>query len=180
MKLKQTRDRTCTEADLSNSNFQKLNVSRTFERHFLQTISCRTMYILKGTFDQTLFNIYIRTVLYEGVTHPVNTEGALNPVKNEKQRVFYKKRENASRCLSVKNTNTNTNTNNLFPPIPSDTVMFIYDKYDNKYYNTISCSCLLQKMIKKNSILQILCVFIWKKKRGHLGIHLCAYTVKKC
>ena len=42
---------------------------------------------------------------------------------------------------------TNTNTNNLFPPIPSDTVMFIYDKYDNKYYNTISCSCLLQKMI---------------------------------
>jgi hypothetical protein len=44
-------------------------------------------------------------------------------------------------------TNTNTNTNNLFPPIPSDTVMFIYDKYDNKYYNTISCSCLLRKMI---------------------------------
>ncbi len=27
------------------------------------------------------------------------------------------------------NTNTNTNTNNLFPPIPSDTVMFIYDNY---------------------------------------------------
>ncbi len=30
-------------------------------------------------------------------------------------------------------TNTNTNTNNLFPPIPSDTIKFIYDKYDNKY-----------------------------------------------
>jgi hypothetical protein len=36
-------------------------------------------------------------------------------------------------------TNTNTNTNNLFPPIPCDTIMFIYDNYDNKYDNTISC-----------------------------------------
>ncbi len=35
------------------------------------------------------------------------------------------------------------NTNNLFPPIPCDTIMFIYDNYDNKYDNTISCSCLL-------------------------------------
>ncbi len=37
----------------------------------------------------------------------------------------------------------NTNTNNLFPPFPSDTIMFIYDNYDNKYDNTMSCSCLL-------------------------------------
>jgi hypothetical protein len=41
------------------------------------------------------------------------------------------------------NTNTNTNTNNLFPPIPSDTIIFIYDNYDNKYDNTMSYSCLL-------------------------------------
>jgi hypothetical protein len=41
--------------------------------------------------------------------------------------------------------NTNTNTNNLFPPIPSDTIMFIYDNFDNKYDNTISYSCLLFK-----------------------------------
>ncbi len=40
-------------------------------------------------------------------------------------------------------TNTNTNTNNLFPPIPCDTIMFIYGNYDNKYDNTFSCSCLL-------------------------------------
>ncbi len=44
-------------------------------------------------------------------------------------------------------TNTNANTNNLFPPFPSDTIMFIYDNYDNKYDNTMSCSCLLFKMI---------------------------------
>ena len=25
--------------------------------------------------------------------------------------------------------------------------MFIYDKYENKYYNTMGCSFLLQKMI---------------------------------
>ncbi len=37
------------------------------------------------------------------------------------------------------------NTNNLFPPISSDTVMFIYDNYDNKYDNTMSYSCLLLK-----------------------------------
>jgi hypothetical protein len=43
------------------------------------------------------------------------------------------------------NTNTNTDTNNLFPPIPSDTIMFIYDNYDNKYDNTMSYSCLLFK-----------------------------------
>ena len=42
-------------------------------------------------------------------------------------------------------TNTNTNTNNLFPPISSDTIMFIYDNYDNKYDNTMSYSCLLFK-----------------------------------
>ena len=45
----------------------------------------------------------------------------------------------------LQSTNTNTNTNNLFPPIPSDTVMFIYDNYDNKYNNTMSYSCLLLK-----------------------------------
>jgi hypothetical protein len=39
----------------------------------------------------------------------------------------------------------NTNTNNLFPPIPCNTIMFIYDNYDNKYDNTISYSCLLFK-----------------------------------
>ncbi len=101
----------------------------------MPTISCLTMYILKAHSIEhyLIYYTYVRTVLYEGVTHPVNTEGALNPVKNEQQRVFYKKRENASRCLPV----------------------------------------------KKSSILQILCVFIWKKKRGHLGIHLSEYTVKK-
>ncbi len=46
-------------------------------------------------------------------------------------------------CTLFSNTNTNTNTNNLFPPIPCDTIMFIYDNYDNIYDNTISCSCLL-------------------------------------
>ena len=49
-------------------------------------------------------------------------------------------------AVQVYSISYNTNTNNLFPPIPSNTVMFIYDKYDNKYYNTISCSCLLQKI----------------------------------
>jgi hypothetical protein len=39
------------------------------------------------------------------------------------------------------------NTNNLFPPFPSYTIMFIYDNYDNKYDNTMSCSCLLFKII---------------------------------
>ncbi len=49
------------------------------------------------------------------------------------------------RLTATVHTNTNTNTNNLFPPIPSDTVMFIYDNYDNKYDNTMSYSCLLLK-----------------------------------
>ena len=50
---------------------------------------------------------------------------------------------NVFSLFSMKYTNTNTNTNNLFPPIPCDTIMFIYDNYDNKYDNTISYSCLL-------------------------------------
>ncbi len=65
------------------------------------------------------------------------------------------RRSRAWRCVGRRNRagrrvrkNTNTNTNNLFPPIPSDTVMFIYDNYDNKYDNTMSYSCLLLKMFE--------------------------------
>ncbi len=50
-----------------------------------------------------------------------------------------------SKFMGTGGGDTNTNTNNLFPPIPSDTIMFIYDNYDNKYDNTMSYSCLLSK-----------------------------------
>ena len=45
-------------------------------------------------------------------------------------------------------TDTNTNTNNLFPPIPSDTIMFIYGNYDNKYANNELFLSSFQKMIE--------------------------------